>query len=205
LNNVCAEIKRLLIKNRHNQQLYGTETGLKLPKFPIVTRWGTWIEFVCYIAENYEKIKLFAKSISNSNNCPYDFLGLFTDSTLIEEIKLVKKYKFLPETIVALENENLSTEDQIGILKEAMNKINDEFLKDKLEKSCKKNPDLTFFLKFCSVTSPIHDQIFANVPLTTSIVEQSFSYYKNIFNDKRRSLKVESLEMLIGFSFNKFA
>jgi hypothetical protein len=55
---------------------------------------------------NNEKIKLFARLFSNSNACPYDFLGLFAEITLIEKIKLVKKCKLLPETIVALENEN---------------------------------------------------------------------------------------------------
>jgi hypothetical protein len=56
LNFVCAEIKRLLVKNRHNQRLYGSETGLSLPKLLIVTRWGLLIEFVCYIADNYNEI-----------------------------------------------------------------------------------------------------------------------------------------------------
>jgi hypothetical protein len=48
------------------------------------------------------------------------------------------------------------------------------------------------------------ERLFSHVPLTTSMVEQTFSYYKHIFHEKRRNLKVGSLEMLIGLSFNKF-
>jgi hypothetical protein len=117
LNFVVSELKRLLVKNRHNQQIYDIETGLNLPKFPIITRWGMWIKFVCYIAENFNVIKLFAKAISNSETCLYDFLNLFNDNILIEEIKLVKKYKFIVDTITILESENLSTKDQINLFK----------------------------------------------------------------------------------------
>jgi hypothetical protein len=95
LNYICGEIKRLLIKNRHNQQMYEITSGLNLPKFSIITRWGTWIEFVCFILDNYNEIKQFALTMSNSENCPYDFFALFTEKDLIEEIKLVKKYSFL--------------------------------------------------------------------------------------------------------------
>jgi hypothetical protein len=130
---VCAEIKRLLVKNRHNQQLYGLKTGLVLPKFPVITRWGTWVDFVSYIAENYDKIKCFAQAISNTENCSYDLLGLFTESTVVEEIKLVKKYKFQAETTIALESEDFLTENQITMLKEVSRKITDSFLIEKLE------------------------------------------------------------------------
>jgi hypothetical protein len=39
LNYICGEIKRLLIKNRHNQMMYEITFGLNTPKFPIITRW----------------------------------------------------------------------------------------------------------------------------------------------------------------------
>jgi hypothetical protein len=105
----------LLVNNRHNQKIYDIETGLNLPKFTVITRWGTWIKFVFYIAENFNVIKLFAKAISNSETCLYDFLNLSDDNILIEEIKLVKKYKFIVDTITILESENLSTKDQINL------------------------------------------------------------------------------------------
>lgn len=47
LNYLCSEIKRLLLKNKQNQALFVSETSITLPKFPIITRWGTWIEFCC--------------------------------------------------------------------------------------------------------------------------------------------------------------
>jgi hypothetical protein len=46
---------------------------------------GAWIDFVSYIAKNYYKVKCFAKTISNAENCSYDFLGLFTEVLLLKE------------------------------------------------------------------------------------------------------------------------
>jgi hypothetical protein len=60
-------------------------------------------------------------------------LGLFTESTVVEEIKLVKKYKFQAETTIALESEDFLTENQITMLKEVSRKITDSFLIEKLE------------------------------------------------------------------------
>jgi hypothetical protein len=88
-----------------------------LPNLPIITRCGTWIEFVCFIAENFNEIKLFAQAISNSGTCSYDFYNLLTKKSLIKEIKLVRKYKYLTEAITKLEDENLSTEEQINLFK----------------------------------------------------------------------------------------
>jgi hypothetical protein len=59
----------------------------------------------------------------------YDFLILFDDNILIEEIKLVKKYKFIVDTITSLESETLSTEDQIILFKNVKRNIKDDFLK----------------------------------------------------------------------------
>jgi hypothetical protein len=105
-----------------------------MPKFPIITRWGTWIKFVCYIADNYTEIKSFAKAISFSEGCSYDFYSLFTDDELVKEIKLARKYKFIAVSIKKLEDERLSTEEHILILKFVIDKINDDFLNENLSK-----------------------------------------------------------------------
>ncbi|KAG0429759.1 hypothetical protein DMUE_5723 [Dictyocoela muelleri] len=58
-DNFFALLKRKLTKNKLNQQLFYEITDLKMPKFPVITRWGTWIEFGCFVFENIQKIKLF--------------------------------------------------------------------------------------------------------------------------------------------------
>jgi hypothetical protein len=57
LNKVVAFLKRSLIKNKLNQNIFREETTLALPKFQILTRWGTWLKFVVYLYNNYDKIK----------------------------------------------------------------------------------------------------------------------------------------------------
>jgi hypothetical protein len=59
-------------------------------------------------------------------------------------------------------------------------------------------------MNYYSINCTLQDKIFSQLPLTTTIVEQTFSYLKNILNEHRRNLKVSSLKMLIDLSFNKF-
>lgn len=46
-NYIISEFKRLLHKNKENQLLFTENTKLKLPKFPIITRWGYLDCFCC--------------------------------------------------------------------------------------------------------------------------------------------------------------
>ena len=40
-----------------NQKSFKNITNLPIPKFPIITRWGTWTVFAVFLSENYNKIK----------------------------------------------------------------------------------------------------------------------------------------------------
>lgn len=83
--------------------------------------------------------------------CEYDFHGLFLDDNLIEELGMVKKYKFIAENIKHLESPNLSTEEQINVIKSCLLKVDNNFLKLKFEKLLSKNPDLVYFMKFSQI------------------------------------------------------
>jgi hypothetical protein len=51
-------------------------------------------------------------------------------------------------------------------------------MKEKFEKLVIKNPDLNFFfMNFCLKSCYLHEKIFAQVSLTTTTVERTFSYY----------------------------
>lgn len=74
--------------------------------------------------------------------------------------------------------------------KNAIVKIDDDFLNKKSDKLVIKNLDLTFFMNYCSINCSSHNQLFSRVPLSTTIVVRTFSYLKNILHKRKSDLKV---------------
>ena len=52
VNDFIAALKKILVKAPSRQVLYQEVTGLHLPQFPVITRWGTWIR-----CKTFDKIK----------------------------------------------------------------------------------------------------------------------------------------------------
>ncbi len=72
---------------------------------------------------------------------------------------------------------------------------------EKLNGSLSKNPDLIKFTQNSELTHRMNTQC---APLVSVDVERSFSMYKNILSDKRRSLSEEKLTQLNILYYNKF-
>jgi len=54
LNQFIVEIKKILVKNKTNGTLYYETTQLNMIKFPVITRWGTFLECTNFIYENFD-------------------------------------------------------------------------------------------------------------------------------------------------------
>lgn len=153
LNRLASELKRLLVKNKTNQNIYCEITSLKIPKFPVLTRWGSWIEFAYFINHNYECICRFFAELHKDD---YQIADLFINDEnqlLINELKFASKFIFLTKSITKLESNDLSTEEQITILKDVEKKLVDEKIIAKMNTLCNKNPDLSYFYNFCATKS----------------------------------------------------
>lgn len=201
-NFVSSELKRLLLKNKSNQLLFTEHTNLSIPSFPVITRWGTWLSFMQFIVENYNKIKSFLNILSEKVEINL-LIERLEREKLFEELEMLKNHFFLISTISQLESSSLSTENQIEILKEAISKtaINSTTAQI-LNRLILKNCDLSFFFNFNSITCHEEDKEYSFVPLSTADVERSFSGLKFLMDDKRRHLKVENLEALLALYFN---
>ena len=57
VNDFIAALKKILIKAPNCQVLYQEVTGLHLPQFPVITRWGTWIRCTVFLCKTFDKIK----------------------------------------------------------------------------------------------------------------------------------------------------
>ena len=75
------------------------------------------------------------------------------------------------------------------------------FAKDKATKSLAKNPDIKTVMEHRCLEFRVKT-VFA--PLVSVDCERSFSLYKAIFSDRRRNLKVDSIEMYEIVQYNAF-
>jgi hypothetical protein len=145
-NYIISEIKRLFIKNKSNRLIFSLKSNIKFPKFPILTRWGTWLEFAVFIADNYDELKRVFETILNFEFENTNLFDLFSEPFLINELKFIKEHSFFTNSITKLESDNLSTEEQINVLKSVRSKLKNDILIKKYDDLCSKNPYLEFFL-----------------------------------------------------------
>ncbi len=206
VDKLISFLKSSLVKNREKQNLFSNTTGICLPSWPVLTRWGTWMICAEWIFQNFIKIKNFVKILSEkydttANKSAWSNIN---HENLTDEINLVHSLKFIPDAILELESEKLSTEEQGNILKVVKEKLHPYPLYlERFIQILDRNPDIEFFLKFSLLKSNDEEKHYGFVPLTTVSVERSFSKYKDILTDKRKKLTIENLEKYLFIYFNK--
>lgn len=65
-NDLISFLKKILLKNKKNQELWKIYTDIPLPNWPIITRWGTWVSCAIYISNNRNNIKKILNSLEKS-------------------------------------------------------------------------------------------------------------------------------------------
>jgi hypothetical protein len=98
VNSLISNIIKILIKSPQRRQLYVLKTGLKLPKYPCLTRWDTWLNAAFYYNKNFIKVKKFILSLNNDSKAIKDAKKLFRKKTIRRDLRSVY-YRFLPQTI----------------------------------------------------------------------------------------------------------
>lgn len=198
-------IKKIFVKNKNNKNIWQENSSIPMHKFPIITRWGTWIEFAIFISENYLEFKKIINLLPNSNE-KLMVAQYFNSEELISELNIIVKYKKLIFCIKNLENNNLSTVEQINLFNNALAGNNDLFALRKFNLLVEKNIDLNFFLNYNYILAENKDKIFNYVPLTSIDAERSFSKLNILISDNRQSLTIQNIKMYL-FCFliiNKF-
>lgn len=66
LDKFIALFKEIHHKNDNLKIKFFEKTNLKIPKYPVVTRWGTWIKFGIFLSKNFQIIKEYFLLIKNN-------------------------------------------------------------------------------------------------------------------------------------------
>ncbi len=168
-----SELKHILIKNKTNNEIYEKSTNLLKIKFPIITRWGTFIDCVVFLYENYSKINSFIENLP----LHYESLKeLSSNKLLISELKLISKHVFIPHAIEKLESNGLEFKEQLDVYLNVKHRIEELLLLTRFSEIETKNPDLAYFYDIYPKNNESELKVFKYVNLTTVCVEQLFSY-----------------------------
>ncbi len=200
VDKIVVFFKKSLIKNKEKKSLFIKTTGLILPNFPIITRWGTWLRFVKWTFENY--LKFIEKLIENfptvTNN---EIKNLFDSKEFEIDIGFIYSFKFISTSIQKLKGEYLSVEQQMKVLAYFEIQLKDkEVYFTEFKAILERNPDISFFREFNTLRSQEYEKYYSFVPLTTLKIERSFSHYRDVLNEKKTRLTMKNLEMHFLFT-----
>lgn len=217
VNTVIATTKKVFLKAPSRIVKYKELLpNLPLPPEPVITRWGTWIQAALFYHENFEAIKNVIVQFDDADAVSIrKCKQAFRDTTVTKDLAIINThFSYIPKLIAKLQSPNLLLHESMSIIQEAQamsSKIPDNLLKikEKLKNILGNNPGYTTLSKINGYintaedyelpekVSPSNVPFFKYCPTSSVDVERSFSAYKNILNDKRRSLTVQNLEQYI--------
>lgn len=195
------------------------------PPQPIHTRWGTWIDAAIYYATYFEQINQFldgcdpeeAQSIKNAQD-------VIVKPNIKKDLAFIKtNFSCLSATIIKIQARGALLQDSIELfdsLQPELQRISkrNEFVK-KLDNVTDKNTGLTVLRKICRILNgemledsedfidsltPLELEAFKYAPVVSCDVERTFSHYKRVLEDCRRSFLFENLRSHVIVHCNKF-
>lgn len=225
VNSLVTNIKKVFVKAPLRVQVYNEKLpGIPLPPEPILTRWGTWLNCVNFIADNYAGIKdVICEFDPHSSISIKKCIDIFNNPALIKQVAHIQaNYVCIAAAITKLEARGMPLHESTEIVKLLEEKINNSKvvapkIKDKFEYVLNKNQGFKKLIKINDVIQGIDldenvDNIeldpnvivkFKFAPITSCEVERSFSAYKHILSDRRQSFTTDNLEKyLITYCFH---
>lgn len=206
-------------------QLKTMFANIPTPPQPIHTRWGTWIEAAIYYATYFEHIKQFldesdadeAESIAKAKD-------VMAKSNLKKDLAFIKSnFACLSAAITKIQARGVLLHDAIEIfdsLQPELQRIQKQkqFV-NKLNAVSTKNTGLAIMRKICQVLNgemleepddyidnltPLEIEAFKYAPVVSCDVERTFSHYKRVLENCRRSFVFENLKHHVIVHCNKF-
>ncbi|XP_025425546.1 uncharacterized protein LOC112694325 [Sipha flava] len=190
--------------------------GIPLPPEPVITRWGTWLDAVNYYCENFSYVKKVVLELNHDDSTNIkEAKKLMSKSSLEANLIYIKSnFSFIPSEIKKLEASGVLLSETINTIKKIETSLSlapnviGETISNKLNNVLMKNNGFKVLKNISAILDgentsrdgipedlTLNDMVhFKYAPVTSVDVERSFSSYKNILSDRRRSFLFENLK-----------
>lgn len=218
VDRLISTVKKVFVKAPSRTKCFKDKApGVALPPEPILTRWGTWLTACIYYCDNFQIVREVVNSFDRADaKAIGSAQDLFSDPEIEGKLACIKSnFAFLPETITHLEKSCMPLEMSIELVNSAencINNVNAEFgepVRQKLKFVLGKNKGFQTMCQIACILSgkefkmDIFDEdltasdivFFKYAPITSVEVERSFSKYKTVLADNRRSFTFDNLRM----------
>lgn len=198
VNRLVASFKTTFVKCPRRRLVLKESTQKAIPNFPVITRWGTWLYFVSYLADYLDEIEV-ALSELEEEECQAieDLNESLAQPGLRQDLQDLKKLLCIARTITSLEQRGLTVDE----VKERVDSLYESLPPDyqaKLKKCFDKNPSL----KDLFALEGREKDLFRFAPLVSVDVERSFSHFKLIDTPQRSNLTEQHFKELTLIKFN---
>lgn len=213
-NDLISTVKKIFCKAPSRiQKFKGLFPNLELPPEPIITRWGTWLSAAEYYSDNFNSIQKIIDELEADSESVKHAKRIFEDTDKLRSqlCKIKQHYVFLIGSIDKLQTKGVTLEESVRIVIDTIARIQtvpDVEVREKMQAVLKKNPGLTSltaiskndiaalnkFEQFTSM-SPTDLAAFKYAPITSCDVERSFSVFKSMLHDNRKSFNFDNLRM----------
>lgn len=216
VNTLISSTKKVFLKAPSRVLAWkNANSDIPLPPDPVITRWGTWLNAAIYYANNLSAVRKVVFSFDpNDAGSIYECQDTLEDDELKSNLAYIAaNLKFLPGTIECLERKNASLADSLATLESvgtALQALPGDIgskIKVKFDDVMRRNPGISKLKEINAVLSgeggsleemPVDIAIkYKFAPVTSVDVERSFSVYKSILCDNRRSLTTENVAKIL--------
>jgi hypothetical protein len=220
VDTLISNVKNVFLKAPNRVEMFHDLCpNLTLPPKPILTRWGTWLGAVEYYKDNLEKVRVVLNNLDTEEAASISIAQEFVNNERIKQqlIYIFTNFYCIKSAITGLESNKLSLNEallEVEKVKDNLDKANGsigEKVKEKFNAVLKKNPGfktISIINKILKGEELSMDEIqiqekyeaqeiasFKFAPITSCDVERSFSVYKSILSDNRKSFLFSNLRM----------
>lgn len=186
--------------------------GQALPPKPVTTRWGTWLEAAVYYCDNFDQVK---SVVGQLNDADAEAIKMskakFAEPKIKNDLAFIKaNFASIVNATVKLETQGLPLNDSVETydsIRKSLNSMKRKDFVQKMEAVNKRNAGYKDIVairdvlnghqiknKYVEKLSPNELTMFRYCPVTSSDVERSFSRYKGVLTEKRRTFTFENLK-----------
>lgn len=226
VDKLVSNIKKMFLKAPYRIQCFKSQApNLALPPKPVITRWGTWLDACMYYSDNFQTVKSIVNSFDADDAASIQIAqNVFSTDKIEGNLAYIRSnFRIITSTIKSLQEQNMELVDAINCI----DKVGD------ILKSVKGKVASAAFAKFSTLLAKnygfqtmkkisliltgeansfdteeeltISDAVFFKyAPITAVDVERSFSRYKNLHTENRRSFTFENIKkhLIIQCNYN---